>query len=71
MCTHPIHKVQHDADQRARAAVASPAVQVQHLALADVLHQLPREREHLVVVGDAAVDDGAVVEAQAVDVHDP
>ena len=49
--------------------MAAPAVQVDHLALGDVLRELLRQGQHLAVVRDAAVDDGAMVEAQVRAVH--
>lgn len=53
---------QHDRHQRARAAVAAPAVDVHLLALQHALHAVLRQPVHGRVRGDVAVDDGQVQE---------
>jgi hypothetical protein len=44
-------------------------MQIDDLAATDVLHQLATQVQHAIVVGDAAVHDGAVVERQIFAVH--
>lgn len=55
-----IDDAQHDRDDSASAAVTTPAVDIEVLAVKQALHQVLGELQHLVVAHRVAVDNGKV-----------